>query len=187
MLNQNTPVSVTNISGAPVVYKIEELNLRREFSKGETKPNIPVKELRMLNYAPGGAELLNNYLSVGNDELIEELGIRAEPEYRWTEATVKDVLLNGPLEVVQDAIEFAPTGIKEMMKDLAVSLEINDISKRDAIFKATGFNVSKAIENNHLSVETDDEDEAEPKKHKTVAKTAESTGRRVTTDYKVVK
>jgi len=145
-LNQTQLVPVTNISGAPVVYTIPEMNIRREFSKNETKGNISVKEIRSLWYMPGGDVLIKDYLSVGNDELLAELGVKPEAEYHWTEEDVKNLLLHESLERLQDALDFAPAGIVEIIKDLAVSLEINDMSKRQAILDKTGMNITKAID-----------------------------------------
>ena len=61
--------------------------------------------------------------------------------------------MTGSLDALLDCLDFAPTGVIELVKSLAVSLEINDISKRNAILEKTGFNVTKAIEINHETSE----------------------------------
>ena len=58
---------------------------------------------------------------------------------------IKTLLLSGSLEQLQDCLDFAPSGVIDLVKDYAVKLEINDISKRNAILTATGFNVTRAI------------------------------------------
>jgi hypothetical protein len=50
------------------------------------------------------------------------------------------------LDRLEDLLNFAPTGVIELAKDLAVNLQIPDTRKRALISKKTGFNVDKAIE-----------------------------------------
>lgn len=181
-MENTTLVTVVNIAGSPVIYTIPEMNIRRTFNKGETK-KISIEEIRALSYQPGGMLLLQEYLSVRDNSVLESLGIQAEPEYNWGSAEVKELLLNGSLERLLDCLDYAPEGIIEMVKDYAVSLKINDMSKRDAIHKKTGLDINKAIE-----IRLDEE--------KAQAESAEAkpatTGRRVqpdntsTSKYKIV-
>lgn len=145
MLDNKELIKVSNISDGPVVYSVPELRVRREFQRGETK-QIPVEELIALHYTTGGMVLIREFLSVDSDELLMSFGIIPEPEYKWTAQDVKELLLNGSLEQLQDCLEFAPAGIVETVKDMAVSLKINDMSKRQTIQNFTGFNVSKGID-----------------------------------------
>lgn len=152
MLNKNTLVSVTNISAGSVVYALPELNIVREYAKGETKTSITVNELRALSFLPGGRTLIEDYLSIGSPELLSEFGMDDVPvEYSWTEEDIKRVLTTGSLEELEDALDFAPDGIKDLIKSLAVTLEIVDMSKREAILRTTGFNVTQAININKES------------------------------------
>lgn len=187
MLEDTTRIKVVNISNSTVGYVIPEMqNLTRRFAKGEGK-DITVAEIRALSYVPGGMKLLKDYLSVRNEDLLAELGIPFEPEYNWTKADVKNLLLNDSLPRLQDALEFAPSGIVDLIKDLAVSLPLNDMSKRQAILETTGFNVTKAIEIVEQSKEIDIPDEKPaPTGRRVVEDTpaeVPTTGRRVTTNY----
>ena len=76
-----------------------------------------------------------------------------------------------------DCLDFAPIGVIDLVKELAVKLKINDISKREAIFEKTGFNVSKAIE---INKETDENEIPKEKIRRAtpVSSTSTSTGRR---------
>lgn len=152
MLDEKALVEVVNIGHSTVSYSIPELRVKRSFTIGEKK-KIPVEELRALSYRSGGKKLLANNLAIQNLEFLEDIGIEPEPEYFWSEADVKELLASGSVDRLLDALENAPSGIIQMIKDLAVSMEINDMSKREAIFKATGFNVNKAIELDRLSRE----------------------------------
>lgn len=182
-MNNTTLVAVVNITDGPVIYKVPELSIRRTFNKGESK-RISVEELRALSYQPGGMVLLREYLSIRDNEVLAELGIKTEPEYNWGAEEVKDLLLTGSLARLLDCLDYAPAGIIELVKEYAVSLKINDMSKRDAIRKSTGLDVNHAIE---VRIE-----EEEAAKANTGGETAAS-GRRVqpeaaatTSKYKVV-
>lgn len=174
MLDKNTIVKVTNRSDGSVSYNIPDLNLVRRFAYRETK-DVTVDELRKLSYIPGGEYLLRNSLVIDNEELIEELLGTVEPEYNYTEADVRNLLLNGTLDELLDCLDFAPGGVIDLVKKVAVELELNDIKKRQAILDKTHFNVTKAIEFNK---ETQEEEEK-------VAETA-TTRRAVTTSADII-
>lgn len=150
MLNDKEIINVRNRDNGSVGYTIPDLgNLHRNFQAGEVK-KITMEELRKLSYIPGGDVLLRDYLVIENNaEAIEELLGEVEIEYSYTEEDVKKLLLYGSLEEFLDCLDFAPNGVVELVKSLAVKLEINDIAKRQAILEKTGFNVNNAIAINH--------------------------------------
>lgn len=126
-------ISVRNMTNQTVVYIIEEDNIRRRFTAFETK-KVSAKELRKLYYIDGGDVLLQDYLSIDNKELAGEFGVPADMiEYYWTKEDVDKVLLEGSIEALQDAIEFGPAGISELIKERAIQLDINDLAKRKVI------------------------------------------------------
>lgn len=61
MITQDTIFNVKNRSSSVAVYRIPELNIRREFAPGETK-KISFGELEKLTYQSGGRELIENFL-----------------------------------------------------------------------------------------------------------------------------
>ena len=190
MIDKTELIKVTNKGRGITGYVIPDLgNLYREFMPGETK-EITMEELRKLSYIPGGKAMLKNYLLIQNETAVKELLNEVQPEYYYTEADVKDLLLNGSLDALKDCLDYAPAGTLDLVKKLAVDLELNDVKKRDAIREMLGFNVTKAIE---LEKETStEEDKPEVKPARRVAiKTTATTGRRtasptVTKEYKVV-
>ena len=188
MLEKDTIIKVRNRDNGSVGYTIPDLgNLKREFASGEIK-DVTMEELRKLSYIPGGQYILENCLVIENQEAIQELLGDVEPEYAFTSEDVKNLLINGSLDQLLDALDFAPKGVVELIKSYAVELEINDIQKRKAILEKTGFNVDKAIEINHIDRE--DAPSAEEKKVRraasTVATTTSTTNAR-RSNYKVVK
>lgn len=189
MLEKDAIVKVSNRDSGSVGYTIPEMGIRRKFQKGEVK-EITMEELRKLSYLPGGQTIINECLIVHSEDALKELNPDYEPEYFYTEAEIKELLLHGTQAQFLDCLDFAPEGVIDLVKQMAVNLEINDIAKREAIFKKTGFNVNNAIAINQASKEVDEE--VEVKKRRTAAPTVaakepESTGRRTSTPKYTVK
>lgn len=181
MLDKDTIIKVTNRDSGSVGYTVAEMGIHRKFQKGEVK-EIRMEELRKLSYLPGGQAIINDCLIIHNEEALKELNPDYEPEYFYTEADIKNLLLTGTQAEFLDCLDFAPEGVIELVKQLAVELEIFDINKRDAIFEKTGFNVTRAIQINKESQEPDAE-EVEVKQRRAAAPTTkvtepEATGRR---------
>lgn len=189
MITETTMYNVKNRSSSVVVYRIPEKNLRREFAPGETK-KIPFGELEKLTYQQGGKELLENFLQIIDNEPTEDLNIHRELEYDMSEAQIRDLLLTGTLDSFLDALDFAPLGVIDLIKSLAVSLPLTDLNKRKALKEKTGFDVDQALRHieEEKASETEGTEAAEPahRRVKPEAKTA-TAGRRTTPNYKVVK
>lgn len=147
-MDKNTEIKVTNRSNASVVLRVPELNYRREFGKQETK-YIPYEKIEAAISQEGGKELFYNYLFIEDKDVLNRLlGIQEEPEYWLKEEDIPNWLVSCSLNEFTDALNFAPDGIKDIIKSLAVSLPLNDMSKRDAIKTILHFDVTKVIENN---------------------------------------
>lgn len=182
--DMNKMMKVKNRSSSMVIYKIPEHNIRRTFMAGETK-NISYQELVWLSYQPGGRKLMQDVLQIQEAEVVKELNIPAEPEYSMSETDIKNLLLNGSMDEFLDALDFAPSGVIDLIKKYAVDLPLNDVQKRNAIMKATGFDVTRAIENN---MPDEDEEVKEEAPTRRVNKTDDSNPARRTSGerYKVV-
>lgn len=182
MLENNTMIKVTNRDNGSVGYTIPDMNnLHRKFQSGESK-EVSMEELRRLSWIPGGQYIIENLLVIENKEAQQELLPSVEPEYNYTREDVEDLLSKGSLEQVQDCLDFAPQGVVNLVKEVAVETELNDIQKREAILAATGFNVSKAIEINKESAKTEEAAAAAPSGRRTAPmKTTTETGDKVTT------
>lgn len=165
MLDKDTIIKVTNRDSGSVGYSIPELGIRRKFAQGEVK-ELTMNELRKLSYLPGGQVILKDCLIVHNEEALRELNPDYEPEYFYTEEDIKKLLLTGTEAEFLDCLDFAPEGVIELLKQLAVKLEINDLAKRNAIMDKTGFNVTRAIEINHESKETEESEEVNTKQRR---------------------
>lgn len=144
-MSKNVVFSVKNVSAGVVIYRVPEINIRREFVAGETKKNISFEELEKLCYQPGGRELLANYLQIVDKEVLQDLGIPTEPEYFYSEDKIKEIMTKGTQDEFLDFLDFAPIGRLDLIKKFAVSLPLTDTMKIDAIREKTGFDVAKAI------------------------------------------
>lgn len=139
--------NVINKSAGTVIYNIKEDRIRRAFSPKEIKRNMKVSELEKLVQQPGGKELLYNYLMIDDSEIVEYLlNGKVEPEYWLKESDIPNWMNTCSLDEFKDALDFAPQGTKDLIKKYAVSIPLNDYSKREAIKEQLGFDVSKALE-----------------------------------------
>ena len=145
-MDNNAMYTVRNRSTSMVVYRIPEKGIRREFAPGETK-KISYQELLDLSYQAGGRELMVNFLQIQAPEVTKELNIHTEIEYNYSEADVKNLIMNGSLDAFLDCLDFAPVGVIDLVKTFAVSLPMTDYDKRKALKDKTGFDVDKALAN----------------------------------------
>ena len=146
MIDKNKMVKVINKFSGTVGYDVPEMGVHRNFYPKESK-EISFEELERLSFVPGGDSILRNYLEIVDEDAIMALfNEKPEPEYHYSENDVKQLLTTGTLDQFLDCLDFAPDVIKDMIKDLAVELPLNDMAKRQAIQDKLGFDVTKAIE-----------------------------------------
>lgn len=155
---ENEMVIVTNRNNGYTGYQIPDTGVSRNFAPGESK-RISKEELMQLSYIEGGEYLLKNYLIVNNDKTLEELNISVQPEYYYTEEEIKELLTAGSLDQLEDTLNFAPDGVIEIIKDMAVKMELPDTRKRKMISEKTGFNIDNAIRVNEVMAEDQIKDE----------------------------
>lgn len=172
-MDSNTICSVTNRSGGFVTYSIPDRHIRREFSPHETK-KVPYAEIEEVAAQPGGRELIYNYLYVTEEVLKEGLNINPEREYYLKEEDIDSWMSKCSLDEFEDALDFAPEGVKDLIKSHAVSLPLNDISKCEALKAHLDFDCIAAIQNEKDTIS----DTADDVKAKATVSTATTTGRR---------
>lgn len=187
-MDDSKKVSVKNRAGnGTIIYRIPDMgNLRREFQDGEEKV-ITFEELKKLSYIPGGDVLLKEYLTIEDKQVLNELGYKPEPEYFYTKEDIVKLMQTGSLDEFLDCLDFAPQGVKDSIKTIAVELPLNDVAKREAIQQKLGFNVDNAIRNKILAEEDDGDASRRSRRRAAVPSNTSqnqqkdsSTGRRVT-------
>ena len=157
-MDNKTTVKVINKYNGSVGYEIPELGINRIFYPKENKM-LTFEELEKLSFIPGGIEILRNYLEITDENVAQELfNETSEPEYHYSEEDIKKIMVTGTLDQFLDLLDFSPTATKENIKELAVSLPLNDMEKREAIQEKLGFNVTKAIEIKNTKFDGERED-----------------------------
>ena len=163
---------------------------RRYFEPNEEKI-ISLDELKQLSYTRGGEYILKNCLVINDKSALEALDLEVEPEYFYDEAAVKEILISGSYDLLEDTLNFAPAGVIDMIKKFAVELEIPDVNKRKMISEKTGLNIDNAIRVNQIMAEesTEEEKSEAPKRKTTPVEVKSDAPQRKTTPsdkYKVV-
>lgn len=157
-MNEDKMIIVRNRNAGSTGYGLDN-GFHRNFEHNETK-KIPLSELVSLSYAPGGEYILKNCLVIEDKSALDYLNLQVEPEYFYSEEDIKKILTDvnqESLDRLEDTLNFAPAGVIEMVKKLAVELEIPDVRKRNLITEKTGFNVNNSIQINHILAEGEDE------------------------------
>ena len=162
---KNDSVIVENRTAAKVIYSIPDRGIRREIAPGQTI-RATKDEIEALSYVNGGLNLIQNHLLVKDEEILDDLNINREPEYYMNANDVLNLLQNGSLDELLDALDFAPEGVITLIKDLSVELPLNDFAKRQAIAEKTGFDVSAAIANYQANNAPDADEPVKPQPKK---------------------
>lgn len=138
---------VTNRSASRVCYSIPELGIKiRDFQPNETK-RIAYDELQALTYVPGGLNLMRDFLQIKEVTAREELVGQVEPEYNMTEAQVRE-LISTPnnYDAWLDCLDFAPEGVIDMIKTLAIKMPLTDTVKMQQFKEKTGVDIARQIQ-----------------------------------------
>ena len=195
-MDTSKKVRVRNRSNSIVIYKVDDLRVRREFTPGETKM-IPIEELLALSQKPGGAYIIQNSLFIEDPATVNEMPIRVEPEYYLDDKGVIDLLTKGSVDQLLDCLDFAPGGVVDLVQKYALSLPLTDTRKIKAIKDKTGFDVALALKHKEElaaeAAETQNQTESgmevggtTTRRRVQPATETTSTGRRTTPQYKVV-
>lgn len=143
-------VKVRNRNGGNVFYRLPDEGITRTFTAGEVK-EIEEEELQRLQFVPGGEYLLKNALVIESEKVLDDLNLKVEPEYSYTEEDIHRVLFEGTVDEVDDMLNFAPQGVIEIAQRMAVNEEIPDTRKRKLFLDITNFNVDTAISVKQMS------------------------------------
>ena len=188
MIKDDTLIQVRNRARGSGGYTLDS-GVKRNFEYGEVK-KVPFQELRELSYSQGGQYILKNYLVVENEEALELLNMKVEPEYFYDQASIRELLFNKGIDEFADFLDFAPKGAIDMACDMAVKEEVPDTRKREMLSKKTGLNIDTAIQVNNMFKEEEEEAEEPVVKQRRVQSTetkATTGGRRAAAPkYKVV-
>lgn len=170
-------VTVTNRNSGTTGYTLTN-GYRRQFAVGQSK-EISLDELRELAGIPGGDYLLEHYFIINDQTALDFLNIHTEPEYFYNEEDITNLLLNGSLDQLEDCLNFAPEGVIELIKSVAVKIKLPDVNKRDLILKKTDFNITNALMVNSVL----EEENHTPKEEKVTRKSVPMAKKNETSKY----
>ncbi|MEG0775640.1 hypothetical protein, partial [Clostridium sp.] len=111
------------------------------------------------------------------------------PEYYYEESTIRTLLAQGSVEQLLDCLDFAPTGVIDLVKKIAIETEVNDVAKRMAIKDKLSLDVTAAIANNKYAngaEETEGGVQGRRATPITENKEVAKEGRRTTPSYNIV-
>ena len=177
IVNDDEYVEITNLVGHRVAYKLPNGQFRRLAPYATMR--VKVEELHQAAYERGNLVIFQDFIRVNNLDLAMEFGIDSEEtiEYNWTQNDIKACLKNDDINVLLDALDFAPEGIKQQLVDYAVELEIPDERKRKAINDKMGVDITAMITNKHAYDNDTQSNDVEKPRRRTTAK--KNSGRRV--------
>lgn len=178
LVKDEDKIRVENLSDTQIGYVLSNGKTVR-FQPHMSMP-VTAGELRQLSYQRGGLYLLQNYLRICNKDLAEEFGVSEDSydhEYAWSQKDIDDCLLNKDINVLLDALDFAPQGIVDTLRQRAVELEIPDTRKLKAIGDKVGVDLQAVIKNKHVYDDVSDNG-GNASKHRRVEEKAASKRRR---------
>lgn len=166
-INSIKLVPVTNRDNGLVCLKLSN-NKLIEFNQGQTR-KVSIDDLIEANSSTGNRVILRDYLVIQDKEALDILEMEPEPEYFYSEKEIRKLLSEGTLEQLEDCLNFAPGGVIDLLKDIAVEIKLPDTRKRELIAKKTGFNIDNIL---YVKKQLETEVEEKPKEEKASRKAA---------------
>ena len=180
-LKDTDKVIIRNLVGHPVIIKTPMSHKRFELP-AHGRMEVTVGDVRECSYHQGCRNMFRDYVQICNAELAREFGIEEDiVEYNWGDKEIVEALTTSDINVLLDALDFAPDGIKEAILDKAVELEIPDMRRRDAISEILGVNVTNKIENARKARVSTESTPKQSKRRVSTAKKTATKERRVAT------
>lgn len=163
-MDRNKEIKLINRLNCTVCYTVPDLGVDRVFNEKETKI-VTFDEIEKLSYTQGGKYVLENALIIDDEEARAAILGETEPEYAYTEKDILNLLKEGTNDEFLDMLDFAPKGVLDLVKELAVKTKLSNMDKRQFILDKTGFDVTAAIaieETPYDSAEAEKEEESKP-------------------------
>lgn len=174
-LKDTDTVRVRNLTNSPVVVTTPMTRKRFELAPHGQRA-MTVADIRECSYDKGCADIFCNYVQICNAQLAQEFGVTSDIiEYHWGEKEILDCLNATGTEVLEDALDFAPDGIKEAIVDKAVEIELPDMRKRQIIDDALGINITHKIDNARIAKESTTVTKTAPKRRRAAGSASTTT------------
>lgn len=131
-------VKVWKRANGRVVYTLDDPKVRREWLGNDEVKMISFHELYVLSNSPGGMGILEYFLLIKDQEVLQALNLPMDAEYQYTEADCKTLVLKGTKDQILDALEFGGYGIATLIKKAAIDCRIDSTTRKqllNSIFK----------------------------------------------------
>ena len=100
------------------------------------------RKIKVVQYGVGKMSLYTmRYVLEKGCELVGAV----EPEYNMTEKEVRELILTGSMDEWLDALDFAPEGVIDLIKNLSVAIPLSDTNKMRAFQEKKGVNLERMI------------------------------------------
>lgn len=184
-------IKVINRAEGSLAYSLPALRINRFFKRSGDYIYVTKEELVELYSSKGGRNIFNKYLQIEDKNVLWDItGMELPPEYDYGEKEIIYLLQEGTDEQFLDCLDFAPQGVKDLLKSLAFSNRPNTTNKIDAINKEFSIDFLRVYENGLYAQEesvTTKEDKNTASRRSTPIKLAEEvkTRRTVTSEDNV--
>ena len=146
-LTGNTQVQVFNNCSSRVHYTLDEPRITRDFNQIGQMIVVSFEEWYALNNAPGGRSLITQFLRIPDKNIRKALNLPTDVEYTYDEDDIEKLIKEGTREQLEDAVEFGPYGMKEIMRKKAVDLKIDSSSRKELIGEVLGIDLDLIYDN----------------------------------------
>jgi hypothetical protein len=156
--NLTKKVAVISRSKGSVSYSIPTLRVSRTWLQAGDSIDIPIDELLELRVTAGGAKLMDKYLMIADPTAYAIVYNEEEmiPEYQYGIEEVKYLLYEGTVEQLMDAIDYAPQGVLDLIKQLAVKKMPDKTDKIEVINKKFNINLLTIVQNATLEEDAEE-------------------------------
>ncbi len=184
MEDKTRKILVKNRSSATVIISIPNRNIKVTLQPGQVVNTLTFGDIEDYSYQPGGDRMLREYLQLSEADISQLALGEPQLEYNYSEKDIIALLKPANpdnFDAFLDCLDFAPTGVIDLVKKYAVELPLTDTRKLEAIAEKTGFNAADAIRHAAEEKEVEKEEKKAPQR-RVVSKVEQptTTGRRVT-------
>ena len=144
MEDKNRKVAIKNRSTATVIINIPNRGIMKELQPGQTINTLTFADIEDYSYQPGGEVMLKEYLQLSEVDIKDLDFGEPQPEYNYGEKEIEELIKTGSLDAFLDCLDFAPTGVIDIIKKMAVDLPMTDTQKIKALEEKTGFDAAAA-------------------------------------------
>jgi hypothetical protein len=143
---ENKKYNVTSKFNGYVSVSLLNSGIKYVWNNINSSLDLTKEEIKQILNTPGGRDILENKVIISDADILKELNLNVEPEYFYTEKDIEDLLKNGSIDQLQDALDFAPEGTVDLIVETATKMKLEDRNKLKIIKESTGFDVESMID-----------------------------------------